>query len=185
MDSNYRFRPTEEELVSHLRNKKLVDHIIPEIDICNHEPWDVPALYEGLFTEPDSPYQGMFFFSPRDYKYSDNNYARTNSATARGFWKTTGKERVIKAGGSIVRKRTFIFYEGRVPPYNKTNWVMLEYCLIEDEANPTPKLAQQEQKDFVLCCLKKKQDKKDTSIFAQPDEWPLISEEYPQPEEPE
>ncbi|XP_008233429.2 PREDICTED: protein NTM1-like 9 [Prunus mume] len=175
MDSNYRFLPTEEELVSYLREKKQVDHIIPGINICNHEPWEVPALYEGLFTEPDSPYQGMFFFSPRDYKYSDNNYARTNSATARGFWKTTGKERVIKAGGSIVRKRTF-FYEGRVPPYNKNNWVMHEYCLIEDEANPTPKLAQQVQRDFVLCCLKKKQDKKDTSIFAQPDEWPLISE---------
>ncbi|BFG22351.1 hypothetical protein CerSpe_086250 [Prunus speciosa] len=156
MDSNFRFLPTEEELVHYLRKKKQeVDHIIPEIDISNYEPWDVPGLYAGLFTEPDSPYQDMFFFSPRVYKYIDNNYARTNSATARGFWKTTGKERVIKAGGSIGRKRTLIFYEG-----NKTNWVMDEYSLIEDEANPTPKLAQ--QRDCVLWCLKKIQDKKDT-----------------------
>ncbi|ONI23735.1 hypothetical protein PRUPE_2G204900 [Prunus persica] len=183
MNSYFGLDPTEEQLVSFLREKKQIDHIIPEIYIGNYVPWDVPGLYAGLFAEPDSPHQPMFFFSPRDYRYIDNNYARTNSATARGFWKTTGKERVIKARGSILRERTLIFYEGRVPPFNQTNWIMHEYSLIEDEANPTPELAQ--QRGFVLCCLKKIQEKKDSSIFAQPDEWPLISEEYPQPEEPE
>ncbi|BFG22352.1 hypothetical protein CerSpe_086260 [Prunus speciosa] len=44
MDRHFRFLPTEEELVNHyLRKKKQdkdfkVDHIIPEIDICKHEP---------------------------------------------------------------------------------------------------------------------------------------------------
>ncbi|BFG22356.1 hypothetical protein CerSpe_086300 [Prunus speciosa] len=108
MDSYFRFLPTEEELVSHyLREKKQVDHIIPEIDICKHEPWDVPGLYAGLFTEPESPYQDMFFFSPRVYKY--NNSARIERTTALGFWKITGKERVIKARGSTGRKKTLTF----------------------------------------------------------------------------
>ncbi|XP_021824339.1 protein NTM1-like 9 [Prunus avium] len=165
MDSYFRFLPTEEELVSHyLREKKQVDHIIPEIDICKHEPWDVPGLYAGLFTEPESPYQDMFFFSPRVYEY--NNSARIERTTALGFWKITGKERVIKARGSTGRKKTLTFYEGRVRQSKKTNWVMYEYYLVEDEANPNPTLAQ--QRDFVLCRLKKKaDDKKHTSIYAE------------------
>ncbi|ONI23732.1 hypothetical protein PRUPE_2G204700 [Prunus persica] len=187
MDCGFRFRPTEEELVNYyLRKKKQdkdfkVDHIIPEIDICKYEPWELP----GLFTEPESPYQDMFFFSPRDYKYI-NNRARTNRVTKRGFWKTTGKERVIKgARGSNGRKKTLIFYEGRVTQCNRTNWVMHEYYLCEDEAIPNPKLAQ--QRDFVLCRLSKKADKHETSIcaVAQPAyaEWVGNSEECSQPEE--
>ncbi|CAL9007670.1 unnamed protein product [Prunus brigantina] len=187
MHCGFRFRPTEEELVNHYLMKKKqdkdfkVDHIIPEIDICKYEPWDLP----GLFTEPESPYQDMFFFSPRDYKYI-NNRARTNRATERGFWKITGKERVIKgARGSIGRKKTLTFYEGRVPQCNKTNWVMHEYYLCEDEAIPNPKLAQ--QRDFVLYRLRKNADKNVTSICAVAEpayaEWLGISEECPQPEE--
>ncbi|KAI5346018.1 hypothetical protein L3X38_013897 [Prunus dulcis] len=187
MDCGFRFRPTEEELVNYyLRKKKQdkdfkVDHIIPEIDICKYEPWDLP----GLFTEPESPYQDMFFFSPRDYKYN-NNRARTNRVTKRGFWKTTSKERVIK-GARDGRKKTLIFYEGRVTQCNRTNWVMHEYYLCEDEAIPNPKLAQ--PRDFVLCRLSKKADKHETSICAEAEpepayaEWIGISEECPQPEE--
>ncbi|XP_016652245.1 PREDICTED: NAC domain-containing protein 105-like isoform X4 [Prunus mume] len=166
----FRFHPTEEELVNHyLRKKKQdkdfkVNHIIPEIAFCKHEPCDLPGL---LFTEPDSPYHDMewFFFSLKDYKYSNSN--RSNRATPKGYWKITGKERVIRARGSkfvIGRKRTLTFYEGRVPKSKKTNWVMHEYYLIEDEANSNPKLA---KRDFVLCRLKKKLDKKDTSICAE------------------
>ncbi|ONI23696.1 hypothetical protein PRUPE_2G202600 [Prunus persica] len=53
----FRFHPTEEELVNHyLRKKKQdkdfkVNHIIPEIAFCKHEPWDLPGL---LFTESGS-----------------------------------------------------------------------------------------------------------------------------------
>ena len=45
----FRFHPTEEELVNHyLRKKKQdkdfkVNHIIPEIAFCKHEPWDLPG----------------------------------------------------------------------------------------------------------------------------------------------
>ncbi|BFG22355.1 hypothetical protein CerSpe_086290 [Prunus speciosa] len=187
MDRHFRFLPTEEELVNHyLRKKKQdkdfkVDHIIPEIDICKHEPWDVPGL---LFTEPESPYQDMewFFFSPRDYKCI--NSAGINRVTPRGFWKITGKKRLIRARGSeavIGMKRSLIFYEGRVRQSKKTNWVMYEYY----EANPNPKLAQ--QRDFVLCRLKKIADKQHTTIYAKAEpayaEWRGIPEEHPQPED--
>lgn len=48
MPVGFRFRPTDEELVNYyLKHKLLADdfpvHIIPEIDLCKVEPWDVPG----------------------------------------------------------------------------------------------------------------------------------------------
>lgn len=48
MPVGFRFRPTDEELVDYyLKHKLLADdfpvHIIPEIDLCKVEPWDVPG----------------------------------------------------------------------------------------------------------------------------------------------
>jgi len=44
----FRFRPTDEELVNYyLKHKLLGDdfsvQVIPEIDLCRVEPWDVPG----------------------------------------------------------------------------------------------------------------------------------------------
>ncbi|CAB4270399.1 unnamed protein product [Prunus armeniaca] len=45
----FRFYPTEEVLVSYYLKKKIegkdsnFSHIIPEIDVCKHEPCDVPG----------------------------------------------------------------------------------------------------------------------------------------------
>ncbi|MFS7926670.1 putative transcription factor NAM family [Helianthus anomalus] len=44
----FRFSPTDDELISYYLKKKLqgcdncVD-IIPEVDFCRHEPWDLPG----------------------------------------------------------------------------------------------------------------------------------------------
>ena len=44
----FRFHPTKEELVNHYLRKKILGHddfndVIPEIDICSCEPWDLPG----------------------------------------------------------------------------------------------------------------------------------------------
>ena len=69
-----------------------------------------------------------YFFSLRDRKYPTG--LRTNRATEAGYWKTTGKDKDIYRSGVLVgMKKTLVFYKGRAPKGEKSNWVMHEYRL--------------------------------------------------------
>jgi hypothetical protein len=80
------------------------------------------------------PQDDWYFFSHKDKKYPTGT--RTNRATAAGFWKATGRDKAIflgnAASGRIGLRKTLVFYTGRAPHGKKTEWIMHEYRLDED-----------------------------------------------------
>ncbi|XAR59645.1 hypothetical protein NMG60_11015556 [Bertholletia excelsa] len=138
----FRFSPTDEELISFYLAKKIpgsdnsVD-LIPEVEICNYEPWDLPAKS----TIPSE--NEWFFFSPRGRKYPKGSQSKRG--TESGYWKATGKERQIKSGSNLIgTKRTLVFHKGRAPKGERTEWIMHEYCM-----------AGESQDSMVVCRLRK------------------------------
>lgn len=73
-----------------------------------------------------------YFFSALDRKYG--NGGRVNRATNDGYWKATGNDRSVAHGSKVVgMKKTLVFHNGRAPGGLRTNWIMHEYRLVDDE----------------------------------------------------
>lgn len=122
----FRFHPTDEELITHYLCPKVLDSnfyakAIGEVDFNKVEPWDLP--WKAKMGERE-----FYFFCVRDRKYPTGS--RTNRATDAGYWKATGKDKEIYKNKILVgMKKTLVFYTGRAPKGEKTNWVMHEYRL--------------------------------------------------------
>lgn len=76
-----------------------------------------------------------YFFSHKDRKYPTGT--RTNRATMAGFWKATGRDKAVYDKLRLIgMRKTLVFYKGRAPNGQKTDWIMHEYRLETDENAP-------------------------------------------------
>ncbi|AES77175.1 putative transcription factor NAM family [Medicago truncatula] len=128
----FRFHPTDEELVVQYLKRKVFSFplpasIIPEVDLCKSDPWDLPGDME----------QERYFFSTKEAKYPNGN--RSNRATNSGYWKATGLDKQImnsKTHEVAGMKKTLVFYRGKPPHGSRTDWIMHEYRLTSSHSNP-------------------------------------------------
>ncbi|KAJ4830107.1 hypothetical protein Tsubulata_001313 [Turnera subulata] len=100
-------------------------------DLCNRDP------------------EQWFFFIPR--QESEARGGRPRRLTSNGYWKATGSPGYIYANDRCIgMKRTMVFYTGRAPHGQKTDWKMNEYKAInrgEASSSSSTKLRQ----EFSLC----------------------------------
>ncbi|KAL3832809.1 hypothetical protein ACJIZ3_007545 [Penstemon smallii] len=139
----FRFHPTEEELLQYYLRKKValekIDlDVIQEIDLNKLEPWDIQEKCKIGSTTTSTPQNDWYFFSHKDKKYPTGT--RTNRATVAGFWKATGRDKVIYSNSKrIGMRKTLVFYKGRAPHGQKSDWIMHEYRRLveyhDDDAN--------------------------------------------------
>ncbi|KAJ0240927.1 Protein BEARSKIN2 [Hirschfeldia incana] len=131
----FRFHPTDEELLHYYLKKKISYQkfemeVIREVDLNKLEPWDLQERCKIGST----PQNEWYFFSHKDRKYPTGS--RTNRATHAGFWKATGRDKCIRNSyKKIGMRKTLVFYKGRAPHGQKTDWIMHEYRL-EDADDP-------------------------------------------------
>uniref|UniRef100_A0A5B6ZYW6 NAC domain-containing protein n=1 Tax=Davidia involucrata TaxID=16924 RepID=A0A5B6ZYW6_DAVIN len=162
----FRFHPTDEELVGYYLKRKVEGleielEVIPVIDLYKFDPWELPE--KSFLPKRDMEW---FFFCPRDRKYP--NGSRTNRATKAGYWKATGKDRkVVCQSGSVTGyRKTLVFYRGRAPLGDRTDWLMHEYRLCDDLAQGSPSF----QGAFALCRVIKKNEnaQKTSDVHGEP-----------------
>ncbi|XP_039173005.1 protein NTM1-like 9 isoform X5 [Eucalyptus grandis] len=151
----YGFRPTDEELVDHYLKLKVLGItgdvcIIPEVDICKWDPWELPKIFEeqSIIPPDDKVHEWWFFYLQTP---------RIQRSTPLGYWKKTGVDRTIKAGDrnrAIGTKKTLVFYKRHGSEGVKTNWVIHEYYLLTNNLNEL--FPHAPTKSYVVCHLKHK-----------------------------
>ncbi|NP_001314300.1 NAC domain-containing protein 71 [Gossypium raimondii] len=149
----FRFHPTDEELIGYYLKRKTEGleielEVIPVIDLYKFDPWDLPE--KSFLPKRDLEW---FFFCPRDRKYP--NGSRTNRATKAGYWKATGKDRNVVCQSAVSGyRKTLVFYQGRAPLGDRTDWVMHEYRLSDQPETST------NQGAYALCHVMKRNESK-------------------------
>ncbi|WOG82113.1 hypothetical protein DCAR_0101275 [Daucus carota subsp. sativus] len=171
----FRFHPTDDELMRYylkrqVMGKKSAFDAVTELNIYQYSPWDLPD--KCLLKSRDLKW---YFFCPREPKYTTG--ARANRATKTGFWKATGKDRCVTyKQRTIGMIKTLIFHKGHAPKGERTDWVMHEYRLKDEE------LVDVVQDAYVLCRIfqKKGLGPQNGAQYGAPfneDEWNDIEEE--------
>ncbi|KAK4488718.1 hypothetical protein RD792_004497 [Penstemon davidsonii] len=162
----FRFHPTEEELLQYYLRKKValekIDlDVIQDVDLNKLEPWDIQEKCK-IGSTTSTPQNDWYFFSHKDKKYPTGT--RTNRATVAGFWKATGRDKVIYSNSKrIGMRKTLVFYKGRAPHGQKSDWIMHEYRRLveyhDNDANTSINSnVMMQEEGWVVCRVFKKKN---------------------------
>ncbi|KAH0712735.1 hypothetical protein KY289_008694 [Solanum tuberosum] len=152
----YRFCPHDEELILHYLKKKVMNELLPyniikDVNLYKYCPHELAENYSILGEKE------WYFFTPRARKYP--NGERPNRAAGTGYWKATGADKpIIHKNVKVGFRKALVFYEGKPPKGNKTNWIMHEFRVDESRTIKTH-ASDMRLDDWVLCRIYKKADK--------------------------
>jgi hypothetical protein len=173
----FRFHPTDPEIIDKylcrkVANPRFTSIAMGDVDLNKCEPWELPS--KAKMGEKE-----WYFFAQKDMKYPTGT--RTNRATKNGYWKATGKDKEIYSirnfGNINTRvlvgmKKTLVFYMGRAPKGDKTNWVMHEFRLEGKSANSTDsKMVARDE--WVVCRVYEKKNPNSNRTRDEPTETDL------------
>lgn len=151
----FRFHPTDEELVGYYLHGKVEraqrDQLIQELDLYKIEPWDLHEVCR-IGDDAAENQTDWYFFSRKDKKYPTGN--RANRATTAGFWKATGRDKAIHTQHRHVigMRKTLVFYKGRAPHGQKSDWIMHEFRLDEGTPGGVPNYGTTTELDGWVVC---------------------------------
>ncbi|XP_031112244.1 NAC transcription factor 32-like [Ipomoea triloba] len=156
-----RFVPSDYEVIHYYLELKIMNGILPynhiqEVNLYKYSPEEL----SGMYPRPQGENE-LYVFTPRDRKY--RNGTRPKRAAGNGYWKATGADKPITHGAHCVigYKKTLVYYEGKPPNGEKTNWIMHEYT-VKDAKTPKPRRDNADPMrldDWVLCRIYNKTDK--------------------------
>ncbi|XP_031376005.1 NAC domain-containing protein 71-like [Punica granatum] len=157
------FDPSSIQLLNHYLKQRNLDyfhsgdpsystncHLIPDIELYNWDPEELPGQYYICVGLADARSNGRqwFFFCLRKVKYRNSSRSERTVQNV-GYWNITSSDKKVKSedtGEEIGKKKTLTFYRGRIPSGIKTNWGMHEYYL-----NPSYLGYNIEEMPFVVC----------------------------------
>ncbi|KAG5251511.1 hypothetical protein OIU77_024980 [Salix suchowensis] len=155
MKAGFKFQPSPEELIiNYLVPKsrgRMVEGVpMAEVNLCEHEPWDLPN--KSILNLADHEW---YFFCRRDLKYRKTSKL-CNRKTKAGYWKLTCKKKPIMAEHTMKNigvMKTLTFYRTARPKAVRTGWMIYEFDIVTNSS-----LSKKGQ--YVLCRLENRTDER-------------------------
>ncbi|GAV75067.1 NAM domain-containing protein, partial [Cephalotus follicularis] len=124
-----------------------------DVDLYKYDPENLAEKYKHCGENE------WYFFTPRDRKYPNGSRPSRGVYLGSGFWKATGADRPVKHNGVEVGKRkALVYFKGKPPKGEKTDWIMHEYRL-NHHPHYQRNVASMRLDECVLCRIYKKANK--------------------------
>lgn len=163
----FRFRPNEEELLCFYLRSKINGERFPNglVHNCNvygdQEPWHVWEAYKDPL---DQETKELYFFTDQPKKMRSITIRRVGTGTWRG--ENTGKKVHASGSGRVIGSRTRFMYK-KPGSVQDGRWLLHELELDESLLHSKDQV---KEKRYVLCILRKIEEKKDRKRSGR-DEW--------------